>query len=96
MVEFWAMVTHMAKVLQEERPRRARGALQEGEAAVIGREFCKRLRLLQGRSETVTTRFELNKSGQLVEHVVVETHDKPTGSTSGPQQGLRRTSRRSS
>ena len=27
---------------------------------MIGREFVKRLRLLQGRSETIKTRFELN------------------------------------
>ena len=45
---------------------------------MIGREFVKRLRLLQGRSETVKTRFELDKTGRLVEHVNVETHDKPS------------------
>ena len=44
---------------------------------MIGREFVKRLRLLYGRSETVKTRFELDKTGRLVEHVTVETHDKP-------------------
>lgn len=45
---------------------------------MIGREFVKRLRLLNGRSETITTRFELDKAGGLVEHVTVETHDKPS------------------
>jgi hypothetical protein len=30
-----------------------------------------------GRTETVKTRFDLNKDGSLVEHVVLETHDKP-------------------
>ena len=43
----------------------------------IGREFVKRLRLLNGRSETVRTRFELDKARELAEHVTVETHDKP-------------------
>jgi hypothetical protein len=46
---------------------------------VIGREFRKRIRLLQGRSETITTRFELTIGGQLVEHVSLETHDRRTG-----------------
>jgi hypothetical protein len=45
---------------------------------MIGREFVKRLRLLNGRSETIRTRFELDKAGALVEHVTVETHDKPS------------------
>ena len=45
---------------------------------MIGREFVKRLRLLHGRSETIKTRFELDKAGGLVEHVTVETHDKPS------------------
>ena len=45
---------------------------------MIGREFVKRLRLLHGRSETIRTRFELDKAGRLVEHVTVETHDKPS------------------
>ena len=44
---------------------------------MIGREFVKRLRLLHGRSETIKTRFELDKAGGLVEHVTGETHDKP-------------------
>ena len=47
---------------------------------MIGREFRKRLRLLQGRSETITTRFELTDTGRLVEHVSLETHDRRTGS----------------
>jgi hypothetical protein len=46
---------------------------------MIGREFRKRLRLLQGRSETITTRFELTDAGCLVEHVSLETHDRRTG-----------------
>jgi hypothetical protein len=50
-----------------------------GEAPLIGREFRKRLRLLQGRSENITTRFELTDDGQLVEHVCLETHDRRTG-----------------
>jgi len=45
---------------------------------MIGREFVKRLRLLHGRSETIKTRFELDKAGGLVEHVTLETHDKPS------------------
>jgi hypothetical protein len=47
---------------------------------MIGREFCRRLRLLEGRSETITTRFELDDAGHLVEHVCLETHDRRTGS----------------
>ena len=46
---------------------------------MIGREFRKRLRLLQGASETITTRFELTDQGRLVEHVSLETHDRRTG-----------------
>jgi len=46
---------------------------------MIGREFRKRLRLLQGRSETITTRFELTDTGHLVEHVSLETHDRRVG-----------------
>jgi hypothetical protein len=46
---------------------------------MIGREFRKRLRLLQGRSETITTRFELTDTGHLVEHISLETHDRRTG-----------------
>ena len=46
---------------------------------MIGREFRKRVRLLLGRSETITTRFELTDEGHLVEHVCLETHDRRTG-----------------
>jgi hypothetical protein len=51
---------------------------------MIGRDFFKRLRLLNGRSETVRTRFELNGAGRLVEHVVVETHDAPAPAPGTP------------
>jgi hypothetical protein len=51
---------------------------------MIGRDFYKRLRLLNGRSETIRTRFELTHAGELVEHVTLETHDNPTpGSAPG-------------
>lgn len=53
--------------------------LRHGEALMIGREFRKRVRLLLGRSETITTRFELTDDGCLVEHVSLETHDRRTG-----------------
>jgi hypothetical protein len=47
---------------------------------MIGRTFYKRLRLLNGGSETVTTRFELDEAtGQLVEHVTMQTHDGRRG-----------------
>jgi hypothetical protein len=49
---------------------------------MIGREFKKKIRLLNGRHETIKTRFELD-DGRLVEHVELETHDKPAGRT-GP------------
>jgi hypothetical protein len=51
---------------------------------MIGREFLKRLRLLNGRSETIKTRYELDKAGRLVEHVTVETHDPGTGTARSP------------
>ena len=54
----------------------------QGDVAMIGREFRKRLRLLQGRSEIITTRFELTDAGHLVEHVSLETHDRRTGNRS--------------
>lgn len=44
---------------------------------MIGRDFFKRLRLLNGRTETIKTRFELNQAGQLVEHVTLQTFDRP-------------------
>lgn len=55
---------------------------------MIGRVFVKRPRLLQGGSEIIKTRFELNETGQLVEHVIVETHDRPqfTATVNQPQQ----------
>jgi hypothetical protein len=37
------------------------------------------VRLLQGRSETITTRFELTEGGRLVEHISLETHDRRMG-----------------
>lgn len=46
---------------------------------MIGREFRRRVRLLQGRSETITTRFELTEAGRLVEHISLETHDRRMG-----------------
>jgi len=46
---------------------------------MIGREFRKRVRLLLGRGETITTRFELTDEGNLIEHVSLETHDRRTG-----------------
>ena len=48
---------------------------------MIGRDFVKRLRLLFGRTETIKTRFEFDKAGRLVEHIVVETHDMPKSAT---------------
>jgi len=41
--------------------------------------FRKWRRLLHGRRETITTRYELNKAGRLVEHVTLETNDRRTG-----------------
>ena len=46
---------------------------------MIGRDFRKRQRLLHGRSETITTRYELDKAGRFVEHVTLETNDRRTG-----------------
>jgi len=46
---------------------------------MIGREFRKRVALLLGRSETITTRFELTDKGNLIEHVSLETHDRRMG-----------------
>jgi len=45
---------------------------------MIGREVRKWLRLHQGRSETITTRYELDKAGRPVEHVTLETNDSRT------------------
>jgi hypothetical protein len=62
---------------------------------IIGRTFYKRLRLLNGRSETVTTRFELDEAtGWLVEHVTMQTHDAPLeDSAAHPERTPRRVSR---
>lgn len=60
-------------------PRDYNDGVFGGDPGMIGREFRKRLRLLQGRSETITTRFELTDAGRLVEHVSLETHDRRTG-----------------
>jgi hypothetical protein len=38
---------------------------------MIGRDFFRSLRLLNGRTETIKTRFELNENGRLVEHVYI-------------------------
>jgi len=62
---------------------------------MIGREFLKRLRLMGGRSETIRTRFELDGLGRLVEHVVIETHDRFAVIPQGhPQVHRRPTSKR--
>jgi len=62
---------------------------------MIGREFLKRLRLMGGRSETIRTRFELDGLGRLVEHVVLETHDRfAVVPQDRPQASRRSTSRR--
>jgi hypothetical protein len=47
--------------------------------AMIGREFRKRLRLVQGRSETITTRYELDETGRLIEHITLETNERRSG-----------------
>jgi len=78
------MVVDDRNVRGERRQRGApgkgqRGAVSQGDLAMIGREFRRRLRLLQGRSETITTRFELTDAGRLVEHISLETHDRRTG-----------------
>jgi hypothetical protein len=44
---------------------------------MIGREFVRRLRWSHGRIETVTTRFELDEQGQLIEHVIMEVQERP-------------------
>jgi hypothetical protein len=62
---------------------------------MIGRIFYKRLRLLNGRSETVTTRFELDEAtGRLIEHVTMQTHWAPLeGTAAHPARAARRSSR---
>lgn len=66
-------------------------------ARMIGRDFFRHLKLLNGRTETVRTRWELNEAGQLVEHVFVwvEANDKaPQGTTGAPRGHRTTTSRR--
>ena len=43
----------------------------------IGQELVKRLRLLHGRCESITTGFEVDAAGRLIEHVIVQTHEAP-------------------
>jgi hypothetical protein len=43
---------------------------------MIGRKFVKQLRLRGGRVETITTRFELDPQGGLIEHVTIEVHER--------------------
>jgi hypothetical protein len=58
---------------------------------VIGREFIKKMKLLNGRSETIMNRYEMDKAGRLVEHVQLETHDRPKGTLDAPApHGVRR------
>ena len=61
---------------------------------MIGREFVKRLRLRHGRIETIRTRFELNKGGELVEHITVETHDRPAFLAAIPPRPLEKNANR--
>jgi hypothetical protein len=49
---------------------------------MIDREFTKRIRLLAGRHETIKTRFELSDAMGLVEHVELQTHDRPSHAAS--------------
>jgi hypothetical protein len=62
---------------------------------IIGRTFYKRLRLPNGRSECVTTRFELDEAtGQLVEHITMHTLGARLEGTAGRVASTpRRTSR---
>lgn len=48
---------------------------------MIGREFVRRLRWSHGRTEIITTRFELDEQGQLIEHVTVEVQERPAFTT---------------
>ncbi|MGH7867363.1 MAG: hypothetical protein ACREP9_06930 [Candidatus Dormibacteraceae bacterium] len=45
---------------------------------MLNREFVKTLRLLRGRSETITTKFVLDALGRKVEEVTLQTHEKPS------------------
>ena len=62
---------------------------------IIGRTFYKRLRLPNGRSQCVTTRFELDEAtGLLVEHVTMQTHAaRLEGAAGRSARASRRTSR---
>jgi hypothetical protein len=62
---------------------------------IIGRTFYKRLRLPNGRLECVTTRFEVDEAtGQLVEHVTMQTHGaRWDGGAERSTRAPRRTSR---
>jgi hypothetical protein len=61
---------------------------------MIGREFIKHLRLRHGGIETITTRFELNKDGALVEHVTVETNYRPAFLVAMPPRWLEKDANR--
>ena len=63
----------------------------------IGKIFYKRLRLPNGRSECVITRFELDEAtGQLVEHITMQTHGaRFHGGPRHVARGTRRTALRS-
>jgi hypothetical protein len=50
---------------------------------MIDREFTKRIRLLNGRHETIKTKFQL-EAGQLVEHVELQTYDRPAHADKTP------------
>jgi len=61
---------------------------------MIGRDFRKRRRLLYGRSETITTRYELDNAGRLVEHVTLETNERRTSTADTAQVYLHADRRR--
>jgi hypothetical protein len=42
---------------------------------MLDRNFYRRVRLLRGREESISFRFELDEDDQLVEHVTVEVPD---------------------
>jgi hypothetical protein len=52
---------------------------------MIDREFTKRIRLLNGRHETIKTKFEL-EAGRLVEHVELQTFDRPAHADGAPSK----------
>jgi hypothetical protein len=57
---------------------------------MIGRDFYKQVRLLNGRSETIRTRFEFNSAGRLVEHVAVWTHEGSAAGTTRARRARRK------